>query len=159
MPTFTLKLKNSSSQSWFFGIYQKYPHSVLDNIVWKVKGVPPQGTNQISWSEDYGVSIVQLDDSGIIGSQNQTGALENKYAVITKGGVPSINPTPIGSSGGKDIICLENNTKPAVAVNTGFVLSGNIIAVQKHVDGGITSEFKVHPTYFVDLYTEVKVNS
>lgn len=159
MPTFTLNLTNSTGSTWYYGIYQTYPSTVLDSTVWKVQGVPAGATDQIQWTADYGVSIIKLNASQteIVGKQVVNGDLGKLYHVKTDGGVPSIQPNSIGSSKAPDIIALKNDTQPAEKVDMGFALSGDILAVQKDVLGAATSEFQVHPTYWVDLYSNIQV--
>ena len=154
MSTFTLKLKNSTNSVWNFGLYKECPTDVTHSTVWKSKPVPPNGTDQISWgAHDYGVAIVQLNESGeIIGKQIFSAEQGKAYEVVTRNGYPSVNPHSTGQSGASDVISLKNNTDPSKMINEGLALGGDILSWKKGVYGGITSEFQICSSYWIDCY-------
>ena len=124
----------------------------------QVRGVPSHGKANATWNMTFGTAITEFDPNGKnwTGQQIQNAHLGNKYQInMVEGDIPSINPNPV-SSAGDGIILLTNATNRSL--NVGFALDQSLLAVQE-VHGGETSEYYVHPTYYIAVYRNIKKGS
>ena len=158
MSTYNLKFVNSSNDWWHFGVYQTFPDAPgLESIVWRENGLPTGSQAEIHWNMDYGVSITNFDGANVSAVQTISAQLGETYQVVIKDGITGIDSTPIAAGGPPDIVSLKNNTTPAKAIDMGFALNGSIIAAQKAVGGQQSSNYQVHPKYYVALFRNVQV--
>lgn len=153
--------KNSTDESYHFGVYQTFPSSPgLKSVAWQVRGVPPKGelasTADIDWTMMYGISIAKWDSDGqkYTGKQVVSAELGKVYEVIiTQGDIPTIHPIPTGTTS-PGLIKFKNNTDRKL--DMGFTLSGELVTVQPSVYGGQTINYEVHPTYYVACYRDIE---
>ncbi len=159
---YEIRFKNSTPTSRHFAVYQKFPMTPgLKSIAWKVVGIPPNGTASTRWIMNYGVAIAnwQTGPPGIYTEQQIVPAkLGEGYQIIKSpgdGDIPMISPSPVREfdKQNADLIKLNNST-PQKMIG-GFALAGNLLAVEP-LSGGETSNFVVHPTYFVATYHSIK---
>ena len=156
---YTVRFKNSTPNAYHFAVYQQHPESPgLDSIAWQVRGLPPNGINRADWSLDFQVAIANWDENAgqYTGRQLVQANLGEVYsAVIVQGDIPDIQKTPTGTTS-PGLIKLQNNTNPAKAVTMGFAVSNTLIAAEKSVSAGATTNFKVHPEYYIACYRNIK---
>lgn len=159
MTTYYMEFVNDSEDWWHFGVYQEYPDGAgLDSVVWQEQGVPNEGGKAIiHWEMDYGVSITDFIRDNVQASQTVPAQLGNTYQVIIRDNITGIDPTPISTGGNPSIVTLKNNTSPAKSIDMGFALSEKLIAAQPSVGGQQSSNYQVHPVYWVALFRNVKV--
>ncbi len=161
---YEIRFKNSTPTSRYFAVYQKFPNTPgLKSIAWKVVGIPPNGTTTTQWTMDFGVAIANWQTGppgrGIYTEQQIVPAkLGQGYKIVPSpddGDIPMINPTPVQKFGKQDADLIKLNNSTPQKMVAGFALAGNLLAVEG-LSGGETSNFVVHPTYFVATYHSIK---
>ena len=158
---YEIRFANNTSTSRYFAVYQKFPNAPgLRSVAWKVVGIPPGGTGSTQWTMDFGVAIAnwQTGPPGIYAEQQIVPAqLGEEYKIVQSPNdidIPMINPKPTKDfSSDKDLIKLVNTTPQKMI--SGLALSGNLLAVED-LNGGETSNFIVHPTYYVATFRNIK---
>ena len=156
---YTMKFVNATDNQFFFGVYQKYPHSPgLKSIAWQVRGVPPAGaipsTAQVDWDMLYGVAITDFDaecHDSYTGQQVKNADLGSKYKVVMVQDIPDIEDDT--GSVGTSQITLTNRTH--LKMDLGFAL-GNSLVTSEEGGGGESANFEVHSTYYVALFHNIK---
>jgi hypothetical protein len=159
MAQYQVRLVNNTPEAHYFAIYQKYPQVPgLTSVAFQVCGVGPGGTNLVTWNMNFGTAITEYNPNTMEWTSQQVkdADLGSAYEVkLVEGDIPTINSSPVGSAG-DGIIQLTNATNRSL--NVGFNVGGSLVAVQE-VNGGETSEYYAHPTYYVALYRHIKKGS
>jgi hypothetical protein len=157
--TYNVRFLNNTEEAYHFAIYQAHPKAPgLKSVAFEVRRVPPNGKANATWDMTFGTAIADFDRNGEAwtGLQTRNAQLNKAYEVkLVDGDIPSITPSPVGSTDG-GIILLKNATNRKL--NVGFTIGGSLVGVQE-VHGGETSEYYVHPTYYVAVYRNIKKGS
>jgi hypothetical protein len=157
--TYNVHFVNNTKEAYHFAIYQKYPEAPgLKSVAFQVRGVPANGKADATWNMTFGTAITDFDPNGKnwTGQQIQNAQLGKQYEIkMVEGDIPTIDANPTGSAS-NGIILLRNATNRSL--NVGFTIDRSLIAVQE-VHGGETSEYYVHPTYYVAVYRNIKKGS
>ncbi len=161
--TYSIKFLNDTTDDYYFAVYQDFPDSPgLRSVAWQVRAVSARGykatSSTVSWTTSYGISIANWDSDQkeYTGEQQQHAELGNTYEVIARGEFPGINPASTGKTA-EGLIAFENNTDPAIDLDMGFTVAGNIVAVQPKVHSQEATVFDVHQSYYVALYRNIKL--
>ena len=152
-----VQLVNSTKEAYHFGIYQTFPDSPgLQSVAWQIARLGHGAEETVSWKLEYSVAITNWDASknAYRGKQISPAELKKTYEVKTvDGDIPDINDDPIGGAADGHIK-LANNTKEPLKM--GFGIDGKLLVIQDGVHPGETSEFYVHPKYYVACYRSIK---
>ena len=151
-----IKFSNKTATAWHAGVYQQLPSFPGKSVVWKVRRLPPQSSDDLSFKLKFGTALTNWDEDENVysGQQKRDADLGQAYeATMLDGDIPSINTTPTGNASSSDMIQVKNKTSSKL--NIGFTIDGDLL-VTEDVDGGALTNFKVHPTYYVALYHSVK---
>ena len=155
--------RNATDQSLHFVINRRYQgaYGSLDGVAWQVCGVPakkvesPAPTGKLSWTNNYGITIVEFKDDlqryEII-QHMTTARLGYVYSVTTVGGIPSIDDTPAGQTKSSDDIMIQNKTSPGQKIALGYTLGDKLIGAEKGVSSGMWSIFKHTDTCYVTCF-------
>ena len=163
---YEMKFENTTDQPWHFAVYQKYPKSPgLSSVAWQVRGLPPQKVGSpapaatVSWTMNYGVCIADFDkdQQKFTGNQFASANLGNKYQIISNDNIPDIQSTPTGMTTSDQIELKNNTSKSAARLTRGFTLSNNLMAAEQEVGRQQSTIFRVHPTYYVACYRNIKL--
>ena len=154
---YQVELVNSTSQPYHFAIYQKYPDSPgLQSVAWQIERLGHGAQETVCWKMQYSVAITDWDEinNAYKGKQLVPAELKKTYEVkYADGDIPDISDSPTGDVS-MGHIKLTNNTKENMKL--GFGVDGKLIVIQDKVRPGESSEFYVHPTYYVACYHSIK---
>ena len=154
---YQVELVNSTSQPYHFAIYQKYPDSPgLQSVAWQIERLGHGAQETVSWKMQYSVAITDWDEmnNAYKGKQLVPAELKKTYEVkYADGDIPDISDSPTGDAPAGHVK-LANNTKESM--NLGFGVGGKLIVIQDKVHPGESSEFYVHPTYYIACYRSIK---
>ena len=156
---YNVLFKNNTEEAYHFAIYQEFPDAPgLRTLAFQVRGVPSEGTGVATWDMIFQTAVTKWDPDGekFSGLQERSADLQKKYEVrMVDKDIPSINPEPVGIAG-DGIILLKNETNKTLSL--GFAIDRSLVGVQE-VHAGETSEYYVHPTYYIAVYRNIQEGS
>lgn len=151
---------NSTDQGWSFALYQEFdPEPGLKSMAWKVLKLskPQSGSTDgsVSWDLSFQVTIAKRVSGNVyVGGVSMDAKEGYNYEAVMEGGYIQIKETGKGTPG---YINFKNNTHEKQ--NLGLNLSKTLLAMQEDVSGGVTAQFKITPTYYLGLYTNLDQGS
>ena len=164
--SYTIHMLNNTDDNYFFAVYQTFPSSPgLKSLAWQIRRLPKRGSqptcSDVTWFMNYGIAITNWDANlnGYTGEQYQDADLGQKYQVVSNGSFPTIDPTPIGTTGNSGEIAFTNNTQSpnATDLSMGFTINSNLVCSQEGVHANESVLFDVHPTYYVACYRSIQL--
>ena len=162
MAQYSMTLKNTTTNPWYFAIYQTFPDT--SSIAWQVVPLPkqnpgtPPSSGTVNWTLNYGTFIADFDQviGGSTGIEYANATLGNVYQVTSEDDIPTINPTSVGSAA-EDQIILTNRTSPAIPITMGFTLCEKVLTSEHNVGGNESIIFQKSNTYYVAAHHDIKL--
>ena len=157
--------RNATDQHLHFVINRRFRGVYgLDGVAWQVRGVPakkdtsPAPTGKVSWTNNYGIAIVEFNDDlqrYTIIQELATAKLGKVYSVTTlDGGIPSIGEVPVGQASSPNEIMIKNMTSPGQKIALGFTLGGKLVGAENDVRSGAWSIFDHTDTCCVTCFSK-----
>ena len=152
--------QTGEERPWTMGVYQTLPNSVgLDSVSWKQTTVPRGGRSSVFWDITYDVALANYQQRGGKGIFESTQVLPTdlgKYwDIVFQDGVQQLIPgkPPEGMTIDPQQIVIKN--KSNLPANPGIGVSGTGSVFKKNVLNTGNAQFKVTPTYWAGLFTDL----
>ncbi|CAG8589159.1 42_t:CDS:2, partial [Ambispora gerdemannii] len=142
-----------------FGVYQTYANTPgIDSVAWLRADVPESGTAGVKFYETYCVVNADYYDDNQKGrymaSQTYDTKLGAAWTLVDSEKVSQFSKK-VGYSGADNLITIRNSSKNTASLGIG--MSGRLSAIKKKVYVDALAAFKVTPTFWVGIFSDLQI--